>query len=194
MTLHKPEESWSELLLDQLEWHWKHQVRDRSAGLSDAEYFWEPAPDCWNIRRRGASDAPVQGGAGEMVVEFAFPPPEPAPFTSIAWRLAHVVVGIFAMRNASHFGREATDYHSFTYAATAAEALEQLETEYARWAAGVRSLSDADLQRPCGEEGFEQEPMSKLVLHIHREVIHHLAEVALLRDIYLHTQKRWPTV
>jgi hypothetical protein len=27
-----------------------------------------------------------------------------------------------------------------------------------------------------------------LVLHIHRELIHHLSEVCLLRDLYLHTQ------
>ena len=27
--------------------------------------------------------------------------------------------------------------------------------------------------------------MADLVLHIHRELIHHLAEVALLRDLYL---------
>jgi hypothetical protein len=30
--------------------------------------------------------------------------------------------------------------------------------------------------------------MSRLVLHIHRELIHHLSEVCLLRDLYLHTQ------
>jgi hypothetical protein len=29
--------------------------------------------------------------------------------------------------------------------------------------------------------------MSVLVLHINREVIHHGAEVALLRDLYLHS-------
>jgi hypothetical protein len=28
--------------------------------------------------------------------------------------------------------------------------------------------------------------MAALVLHIHREAIHHLAEVALLRDLYAH--------
>ena len=27
--------------------------------------------------------------------------------------------------------------------------------------------------------------MADLVLHIHRELIHHLAELALLRDLYL---------
>ncbi|MDN5760078.1 MAG: DinB family protein, partial [Tomitella sp.] len=32
-------------------------------------------------------------------------------------------------------------------------------------------------------------PKATLVLHIHRELIHHLAEVALLRDLYTHTQR-----
>jgi hypothetical protein len=30
--------------------------------------------------------------------------------------------------------------------------------------------------------------MADLVLHIHREPIHHLSEVCLLRDLYLHTK------
>jgi hypothetical protein len=30
-------------------------------------------------------------------------------------------------------------------------------------------------------------PMLALVLHINREVIHHGAEIALLRDLYAHT-------
>jgi hypothetical protein len=30
--------------------------------------------------------------------------------------------------------------------------------------------------------------MADLVLHIHRELIHHLSEVCLLRDLYLHTK------
>lgn len=29
--------------------------------------------------------------------------------------------------------------------------------------------------------------MAELVLHIHRELIHHLSEVCLLRDLYPHT-------
>lgn len=107
--------------------------------------------------------------------------------TTIAWRLSHVIVGVLAMRNAAHFGREATDYESFEYATTAQGALVQLETEYAAWMVGVESLGEEELSRPCGEHGFEEEPMSALILHIHREIIHHLAEVSLLRDLYLHT-------
>lgn len=181
-------ETLNEILRDQIQWHWNNQLRDRLEGLTDEEYFWEPAPDSWNVRPRGTGSAPVQAGSGDMIIEFAFPPPEPPPFTTIAWRLGHVIVGVLAMRNASHFGRAATDYHSFEYASTAQEALEQLDAEYANWIAGVESLAEEGLHRPCGEHGFEEDSMARLVLHIHRELIHHLSEVCLLRDLYLHTQ------
>lgn len=53
---------------------------------------------------------------------------------------------------------------------------------------GVRSLDEAGLARPIGEaEGeWAEHSMAELVLHINREAIHHLAEVALLRDLYAH--------
>lgn len=181
-------EIWNESLRDQIDWHWRHQLRPRLEGLNDQEYFWEPAPGSWNIRPRGSGSAPVQAGSGAMTIDFAFPPPEPPPFTTIAWRLGHVIVGVLAMRNASHFGRPSTDYHSFDYAATAQGALDQLDAEYQSWLSGVASLGEEGLHRPCGEEGFEQESMAQLVLHIHRELIHHLSEICLLRDLYLHTR------
>lgn len=179
------ERNWNSLLRGQL----AYPVRDRLEGLTDDEYFWEPAPGCWNVRPRGTGTAPVQAGAGSMTIDFAFPEPDPPPFTTIAWRLGHVVVGVLAMRNASHFGRAPVDYSSFEYAATADKALAQLDEEYATWIAGVEALGEDGLFRPCGEaEGpYAEYPMAGLVLHIHRELIHHIAEVCLLRDLYLHT-------
>jgi hypothetical protein len=178
--------TWNFLLRDQIAWHWTHQLRPRLDGLTDEEYFLEPVPGCWNVRPRGTSTAPVQAGAGAMTIDFAMPEPDPAPFTTIAWRLGHVIVGVLAVRNAAHFGRPPTDYQSFEYAATASEALAQLDSEYETWLAGVESLGESGLDRPCGEaEGpYGDRPLSALVLHIHRELIHHLAEVALLRDLY----------
>ncbi|GGV22881.1 hypothetical protein GCM10010182_51470 [Actinomadura cremea] len=186
------EPTWNSLLSDQLAWHWDHQVRARLDGLTDDEYFWEPVPDCWNVRPRGTGTAPVRAGAGALTIDFAFPPPDPAPVTTIAWRLAHVIVGVLAMRNASHFGRAATDYDSFEYAGTATGALARLDAEYAAWTAGVESLGEDGLARPCGEaEGpYAESPMARLVLHINREMIHHLSEVCLLRDLYLHTHRK----
>ncbi|PWU48693.1 hypothetical protein DLJ47_27895 [Micromonospora sp. S4605] len=186
------DQTWNPLLRDQLAWHWTRQLRDRLDGLTDDEYLWEPVPGCWSVRPRGTGDAPMRAGSGPMTIDFAMPQPEPPPFTTIAWRLGHVIVGVLAVRNAAHFGRAPTDYQSFEYAATATEALAQLDAEYATWQAGVESLGEAGLARPCGEaEGpYAEQPLAALVLHINRELIHHLAEVCLLRDLHLHTRRQ----
>ncbi|EIE98024.1 DinB family protein [Saccharomonospora glauca] len=185
------EQTQNDLLRDQLARHWTNQLRKRLDGLTDDEYFWEPVPGCWSVRPRGTGVAPVQAGAGAMTIDFAIPEPDPAPFTTIAWRLGHVIVGVLAMRNAAHFGRAPTDYRSFTYAETASEALAQLDAEYATWLAGVASLGEEGLARPCGpaEGAYAESSMARLVLHINREVIHHLSEVCLLRDLYLHSRR-----
>ena len=183
---------WNPLLLDQLEFHWEHGLRPRLDGLTDDEYFWEPVPGAWSLRPRGSSSAPVQAGAGDLTLDFAAPAPDPAPVTTIAWRLGHILVGCLAMRSASHFGRPAADYESWTYAPTAREALAQLDEEHATWCDGVRSLGEDGLARPCGpaEGPFADAPLAALVLHVHREVLHHGAELCLLRDLYLHTHRK----
>lgn len=178
----------NDLLIDQIELHWRSMLRPRLEGLTDEEYLWEPVAGCWSLRPRGASTAPIQAGSGALTLDFAFPEPQPAPVTTIAWRLAHIIVGVLAMRNAGHFGREATDYEAFEYAGTAKEALAQLDEEYASWIRGVRGLDTSGLERPCGpsEGPWGDRSMGSLVLHINRELIHHGAEIALLRDLYAH--------
>ena len=163
-------------LAEQLDFHWTNQLRPRLDGLIDDEYFWEPVAGCWTVHRDGA-------------IDFSMPPPQPEPVTTIAWRLAHVIVGVLAMRTHSHFGGPPADYLSWDYATDAASALEQLDEAYAGWLKGVRGLDDADLPTPCGpaEGPYAAEPMTVLILHINREVIHHGAEIALLRDLYVHT-------
>lgn len=179
---------WNRTLREQWEHHWAGQVRPRLAGLTDDEYLWSPVPDAWTLRERGSAGA-TEFGAGAFVIDWAFPQPEPPPFTTIAWRLGHVIVGVLAMRNATHFGGPPASYPGWEYAGTAQGALAQLETELDRWFTGVRGLDDAALAAPLGEtEPFPEAPFADLVLHINRELIHHLSEVCLLRDLYLHTK------
>ncbi|MGV7248174.1 DinB family protein [Mycobacterium kansasii] len=80
------------------------------------------------------------------------------------------------------------DYQNWQYATHAATALRQLDEEYATWITGARALSATELDRPCGpaEGPSAQYALSKLSLHINREAIHHGAEIACLRDLYLH--------
>ncbi|GAA1154474.1 DinB family protein [Ornithinicoccus hortensis] len=180
--------TWAEFALEQLTWHWEGQLRPRLEGLTDEEYLWEPVPGAWNVRPRESATTSHAAGPGDLVLDFAIPEPDPAPVTTIAWRLAHLVVGVFGARNASHFGGPPADYFTWEYAATADEALAQLDATYQGWVAGVRALDEEALWRPVGEaEGpFAEHPMAELVLHIHREAIHHGAEIALLRDLWAH--------
>lgn len=165
-------------LVDQLDFHWQNFLRPRLDGLSDDEYIFEPVPGCWTLHRDGR-------------IDFEDPEPVPAPFTTIAWRLAHVIVGVLAMRNHSHFGGPPADYSSWPYAQDATTALQQLDDAYRGWIAGVRGLDEDALWRPVGEaEGpWAAHPMIELILHINREVIHHGAEIACIRDLYAHTSK-----
>lgn len=178
--------TWTSLLADQLHWHWRHHLRPHLDGLTDEEYLWEPVPGCWSVRPRGRSQAPIQAGRGDTVIEFEIPEPVPPPVTTIAWRLGHVIVGIFGERNHAHFGGPAASYPEWDYSATATGALEQLDAGYSHWHAAVSALTPEELATPVGaaEGPFAQAPMAELVLHINREVLHHGAEILVLRDLY----------
>jgi hypothetical protein len=175
---------WKDVLVEQLDWHWNAHLRPRLDGLTDDEYFWEPVPGCWSVRPRGQSALGV--GSGDFVIEFTRPEPAPPPVTTIAWRLGHIIVGVLGQRTAVHFGGPPVDYATFAYAGTAKEALDQLDSAYARWVEGVRGLGDEGMARPCGpgEGPYAEYPLAALVFHINRETIHHGAEITLLRDLY----------
>ena len=122
-------------------------------------------------------------------IDFAYPPPEPAPFTTIAWRLAHVIVGVFAMRNHSHFGGPPAELPELAIRHRRGDRAAPARRAVPVWIDGVRGLSEDDLCRPCGpaEGPYAEYPLAALVLHINREVIHHGAEIACIRDLYVHT-------
>jgi len=171
--------SWNHELLDQLDFGWEHQFTPRMAGLGDDEYFWEPVDGCWSVRssRDGRS---IPDGIGEW--------PDSPPFTTIAWRLAHIA-SFFGKRTSNHFGDGSYDMAEVNWPSTADAALDHVERAYRAWHAGVESLGEDGLFRPCGpaEGRFSDDPLAILVFHINREFLHHAAEVALLRDLYRDT-------
>ena len=181
-------------LVEQLDWHWTQQARPRLDGLTDEEYLWEPARGTWSVRGReevAPETADCRVGGGRWLLDDYDPghaEPSPPPMTSIAWRLAHLVVPVLGQRTHSHFGGPPSDEASWLFSGTADGALDQLDAAYAAWSAGVRGLDAEALRRPVGpaEGPWADAPMITLVLHINREVIHHLAEVALLRDLWAH--------
>ena len=65
------------------------RTRSRLDGLTDTEYFWEPVPSCWTIRR---------AGSGKYLADRSDSTGIP-PFTTIAWRLWHLVECHGGIRN-----------------------------------------------------------------------------------------------
>lgn len=164
--------SWTAEVLDQIDTHWQERLRPRLEGLTDDEYFWEPVPDCWSVHRRGESKAPMSLGSGEFTWDYG-PETELQPVTTIAWRIGHLLAG-------------ADPWH-FDFPGTAASALARLDEAHAEFIAEIRSLGDTGLAEPQGDRSpraFAHAPMARLMLYSSVEVIHHGAEICLLRDLY----------
>jgi hypothetical protein len=177
---------WNAELVDQLDWHWSNFARPRLESLGQDEYLWEPVANCWSIRSVDAETDVPMWGTGPFRMEQQEGNPTPPPVTTIAWRLGHIIVEILGERVHSHFDGPDIALDTFPFAGTAGEALGQLDRSYGDWITGVRGLGADGLARPCGpaEGPFAASPLAALVLHINREMLHHSAEVLLLRDLY----------
>jgi hypothetical protein len=180
-----PEITWNTELVEQVDWHWRTFVRPRIDDLDDAEYLWQPTPDCWTVGPRGAARSPNPAGAGDVVMDYEWPQPRPAPLTTIGWRLSHIYE-FLRQRATNHFGAGDHDIDAIGFAATAAGGIALVDEWYRTWFDGVRALGEKGLERPCGpaEGPFAEAPFAALVLHINREILHHAAEVLTLRDLY----------
>ncbi len=174
------------LLRDQYETSYS-MLRERLEGLTDAEYFWEPVAGCWSVRRRAEARLAQVTGKGEWVHEQARPTPTPAPFTTLAWRLCHLVAGQM-MRCDYTFGSKSLQENDIEYPGSATDALAFLERSHQAWVAGLNTLTDADMDvvglstYPHGLD--PQLPFGPLLWWTNREVVHHGGEIGLLRDLW----------
>jgi uncharacterized damage-inducible protein DinB len=157
------------------------RTRNRLAGLTDDEYFWEPVPGCCTIRR---------ARSGEYRADDASEP-DPPPFTTIAWRLWHLIETYGGKRNPEWLGveREPGGFERDDPApATAAEAIAVLARAHHFWQDLLQELPAASWREPLGPIAHEYAESSKaaLVLHQLDEQIHHGAELGVMRDLYQH--------
>ncbi|MEU8223073.1 DinB family protein [Kribbella sp. NPDC048915] len=163
-------------LLDLSDFAWA-RLRDRLAGLTDDEYFWEPFDGCWSVRPNGNG----------FVSDRSALPPEPAPFTTVAWRVTHLIDILQAERTATWFGQEpAPDDGEPTEPGSVQAALAALDHAYAVRRRRLAALSQEDLDRPMGEIAgpYAEHDGTSFALHILDELIHHGAEVGTVRDFY----------
>jgi hypothetical protein len=174
------------LLLDQLESTCEFS-KARLAGLADEEYLCEPAPGSLSIRRAGEVSTGTLGH-GDWLLEWPRPEPVPAPMRTIAWLLGHLYDGFLGRYEWTFGARQADPRTLATFTPSASEALDRFWALIDRWKEGVAGLTDEQLdmigygQYPFGLD--PQIPFVAIVWWTNRELIHHLAEAALLRDLF----------
>ena len=107
----------------------------------------------------------------------------------------HIGVGCFAVRASTFFGDGSVPDDASMFdprhvpadlPSTADAGLAFLDHWYSRWHDGIRGLDDAGLAKPLGPKGgqYADDTMLGLITHLNREVMHHGAEICLLRDLY----------
>jgi Ankyrin repeat len=184
----------------QIDWWWNAIFWPRLVGLSDEEFLWEPVDGCWTIHHVGEALTRV---------DFHWPPPRPAPVTTIAWRMHHLGVDCLARRASLYFPTAVSEPWEFepyaeitSFPMIADAAVAFLGRWWSAWRRGLASLSDGQLWAPLG--GIEvdspemqlgvDDPFIGMVLHQQREFMHHGAEICLLRDLYRAQQPADPFV
>ncbi|WP_165553994.1 DinB family protein [Kribbella capetownensis] len=166
----------SQNLLDLSDFAWQ-RIRRRVERLTDEEYLWEPFDGCWSVRKTAAG----------FRFDLARIPPDPPPFTSLAWRITHLIDVLQAERTATWFGHKpAGEDGAPPVPGTAEAALAALDHAYGVWCRRLAELSQDDLDRPMGEIAgpYADNDGTSFALHILDELIHHGAEVGTVRDLY----------
>jgi hypothetical protein len=168
----RPTTEVSDVILDSMDRMFE-QLTARLAGLTDEEYLWEPAAGCWSVRP-DEGGSPIVDRAGDRYVD-------PAPVTTIAWRLWRLVIDCFDDYT-RRFGGDTADA-SAKWTLDAEEAVRTLEE---KWAAYRSVLVTRNWWDQLGEQWDHWSPhaVADMAMHASNELVHHGAEIALLRDLY----------
>jgi hypothetical protein len=168
----RPTTEVSDVILDSMDQMFE-QLRARLVGLTDEEYLWEPAEGCWSVRP-DAAGSPIIDRAGDRYLD-------PAPVTTIAWRLWHLSIDCLDDYT-RRFGGDTTD-SSAEWTLNAEEAVRTLEK---KWAAYRSVVVARDWWDQLGGlwDHWSASAVADMAMHASNELVHHGAEIALLRDLY----------
>jgi hypothetical protein len=159
--------------------------------LTSEEYLWEPVPGSWSVRRRADGPGPRAtwlAGAGEWGRDgYRGKEPYPPPFTTIAWRTSHLSE-MLALRADYTDGSRSLTRDSYVVQGNAEGAVAELAAAVESWRGTLLACDDATLDTvghstyPYGSDA--KEAFIDIVWWVNQEVLHHGAEIALLRDLY----------
>src|SRR2546421_11873910 len=157
--------------------HACRRLASRIEAPTGEEYLWEPTPDAWSLRA---------GDDGPLHMQFGLVFDETPPVTNIAWRLTHIIDLLSEERCATWIGLSPEPENLFADGApgTAQAARDLLGSALGRWTRYTSAATDLfELLGPIARDYAGQTRMA-FILHIIDEVIHHGAEVGVLRDLY----------
>jgi hypothetical protein len=163
-------------VLDTLDYAW-HRLTARMAGMSAAEYLWEPVAAAWSVR---------MSPDGIVRADDVTPEPVPAPVTTIAWRSWHIGATCLAEYTIGGLGPWPLELPREQWYLDPADALAAMNTSWQAFRAGLVELGEDGMWRELGPAWgqFAHDTWVALALHALDEIAHHGAEIALLRDLY----------
>ncbi len=167
-------------------------------GLTDEEFFWEPFPGSWSIRRREDCQTPNPFGAGDWVADYdvAVTTTDWAvlgePMTTIAWLMWHCgsmpgrtaqldYLGGTETSDSGWASPYRTEHPRFT---SAAQAVEALQSGWRDLRSALQAATDEQLEQRAGFWGGRPILGYQNLAAMLNEVSHHGTQVCVLRDFY----------
>jgi hypothetical protein len=163
-----------ELLREELDDAYR-MIRDRVEGLSDEEFWWAPVAGAWSVR---------QTKRGTWAADYEEPDPDPAPFTTIGWRVVHVAE-CKVMYHEYAFGEARLTWPELDSPHTATDAIASLERGHRLLADSLDgSLDDAELERPVKTNWGESWPAWRIFWTMIHHDLWHGGEIGVMRDLF----------
>lgn len=167
------------------------RLLQRLDGLTDEEYLWEPTPHSWSIRPLAERRTTKSFGSGAWVFEGEAGEQQPAPYTTLAWRITHVA-NLLRLRAEYTVGDKAADPMDFIVQPAAADAVADLRTASEQWHTALTTATD-DVVDVVGRSSFPggldpDLPFIEIAWWVNQEVLHHGGEIGVLRDLWYWTQ------
>ncbi|MCF3131090.1 DinB family protein [Streptomyces olivochromogenes] len=136
-----------------------------------------------------AEDWSVSVERVEQILNHSSPPePDETPVTTIAWRLGHLHVGFAGQWEWTFGDRRQEPKQLVDFTPDAPVAIERFWAVIDRWRDSVATVTDEQLetigfsQYPYGSD--PDDPYLDVLWGTNLEFIHHMAEIALLRDLW----------
>jgi hypothetical protein len=172
--------------------------------LSQDEFFWEPVPGSWSVRRRAECSTPNPFGTGDWVVDFddglvraSDEGKAVEPLTTIAWLYWHF--GSMAGRAAdldflggtkpAESGWTTPYLGDHPVFDSSSEAVEVMRTGWRALDRAIHASTDERLEtvtRFWSYPGYPGVPAPgyQILVNVLNEISHHGTQVCMLRDLY----------